>query len=692
MKFNKLALSCVISSIVSPAFASSISSQCENGVAEFIYDVSEGEACSVTETVKVNGVEEVTELTLDESTSRTLKLLSSDEIEAISTMSCGSGGVRMSFAARIRVKDGCGAEEEGHSLTGHNVFSDSLSSPEPESSPTPAPVPSPITSDPIAVPDPVYTKPESSRVASQCKNGMAEFIYEVSEGEVCHVTEKVKVNGVKRVTEITLSESTSRTLKLLSKDKIKAMSTMSCGSGGVRTIFVGRIKVKDGCGSEEVGRSSEGHNVFSGSLYPPESESNPSPAPVPSPVTSDPVAVPDPVYAKPETSKPSSPIIAGSDVGNVYICNPMSGCAETAEILNQIEEFGDKRPLEIIFEQSEDLTQTSDPQLVLKAPTEFPSRVGVTFSEMLGLGQVFLGRSADQYRTIEFARFNDSLSVIFYKAIDRLVIRRDNDESARVIMTFDQFINTLEQAYPHFSAQKVVSKYFDVSHSTTDTYTRMVARSKVVSSHGPNVDFFGEYARASNMQHTVYQTFADREGESSRNPSHSTTTIMDDGTGSYTYSSLSINGFNAPHETRLVQPQVNSTREELGTNVNGRVKVTRGLQIDINGEDSIIRNGDNSTYCQWRFSSFGLLSPLFGGNGCEDAQNTDEESTVDWVSSNTNVNSSFNASSSGFDDLLNGTWDSAASAWPNSDYVPGFTFMSLFNQKHEEMRERYYNN
>lgn len=408
----------------------------------------------------------------------------------------------------------------------------------------------------------------------------------------------------------------------------------------------------------------------------------------------------------------SMALSAFAEESDVLLCNAMAGCTTVMEETGSIEEFGEERAFEMVLEQTEDLSQTIDPQLTITAPDAYPARLGMTFSEALGLGKIFLApagqgfyaalsgnslgepKALESYRTVEFAQINESLVVIVYKPVDRVVIRRDGDNSARVIMTYAQFIDTLQQAYPEFSSQKVSAKYFNKMSSITDTITRISAKSRVVSNFGPNLDFEGEYFREDNLQHTTYRSYADRPFENRRDPSHSTGIVMEGG-GGYTASSLSVNGNVQPMNWIFTDAQVKSTREELGTNTNGDVKITRGLEINIDGEDSIVRNGSDDTYCDWGFSGLGLLT--FGGGDCESTSDTPINE-----SNNNDSNETSNGSTpiendsaptvedSPFEDFLSYQWGKTIDSWNKGDTSARLDQPGWFDQKHNQMRNRYY--
>ena len=296
---------------------------------------------------------------------------------------------------------------------------------------------------------------------------------------------------------------------------------------------------------------------------------------------------------------------------NTLECVADAPCFEQLATAETMLELGEQRPFEMYFSDGE-------------------SRIGITFSEMLGLGTAALEtsrfrpqpssdgtygfRPLEDYRTVEMYIINTSLNIVVYKPYtnEEILIRRDAENEAdtvRVQMSFDSFINAVQVGYHKAIGQEMTQRLLGKNSSITDTIVRAQLRSVLVSTEGDNIDFTAEYFREENLQYTAYRAYADRPGENKRDPSHNETIIVD-GTGGYTHSSLSIGGNTVEHTIKQVRPQVASIREEYGAYLNGVTTVGRGLTIEIDGEDTIDRTGRDEDYNDWRFSNLGLQ--LFG--------------------------------------------------------------------------------
>ncbi len=301
-------------------------------------------------------------------------------------------------------------------------------------------------------------------------------------------------------------------------------------------------------------------------------------------------------------------------------CVDYNPCYEELAFSQTMLEFGEERALEMFFENE-------------------GQSIGVTFSEVYGLGYAFLNaktsnvqsrlakmmgeiisaneedsisfKPLEDYRTVEMVQINESLYVAIYKPTAEIVIRRDlaEGESIRVKTTFDNFISNVQQGYERVSKEPTSQKFVGLNHQITDTITMAVFRSVYTSTMGDSHDITGEYFKEENVQYTAWRAIVDKEGEETRSICMSESTNVNGGAG-FTSISVVTDGCTPEHEDITVDPHVHSVREEAGVSINGDVTVGREQIINIFGEETIHNTGSDPDYQDWNFSDQGL--DIFG--------------------------------------------------------------------------------
>ena len=113
MKILKLIPVVVFSFAAQIALAGSVTTSCEGGNLNIKLGVSDGESCSVTQTVVINGVSDTSVYSIASDAKKVVKLKAGDNATATVQMSCTSPAGNSSASASASTSDGCQGSQQG---------------------------------------------------------------------------------------------------------------------------------------------------------------------------------------------------------------------------------------------------------------------------------------------------------------------------------------------------------------------------------------------------------------------------------------------------------------------------------------------------------------------------------------------------------------------------------------------------
>ena len=499
----------------------------------------------------------------------------------------------------------------------------------------------------------------AATISNQCADGKFTFNIDLAEGEVCTADQTVTINGQEEMEFLTVSNSETLDVMLNPGDVASALVKLSCTTDAGTINTSSGTRTKNGCqgslptdGGSDTADNDDSDNSSADNDDADTSNSDNT--------TTGNASAGDASNAdEPTVDEPTAASV------NTLLCLDNNPCYDSNEIVQTLMEYGEERPLEVKFDQgtnSVGLTHSeamsiADEYTSLSAdsrPDSFESILAqrANRGKQVSADEIYAKELSDYIDPVYASIHNGTVVVILIKPQNKVIVRRNGVENARVELTYDAFIAAVKDARAKFSGAKLKQSSHGKVSMINDDLLEMVAVEVCVST-GPNCPGgTTSYRREANrfvhntFKYVAFRTILDRENETKRDVTHCEKYTMNktdfDGNPTQSRGFVSTCSWSGGEDDRpdmvdvTVDPQVSSHREFNREIVNGEVLVnTRDINIDIDGEDSITRDGNtDADYDDWIFGGRDRYDPsgTIGTVGTEididDEEPAEEESQV----------------------------------------------------------------
>ena len=553
----------------------------------------------------------------------------------------------------------------------------------------------------------------AAAVSNQCADGKFSFALELVDGEVCSAEKTVTINDEKDVEFLAVSESQTQEIMLSPGDVASATISLRCALNGATKSLTSGTRTKDGCqgtlpvdtgnggvdgngtidnGSVDGGDT--GNGIVDNGNVDGDDNGTVGNGDIDSVDTGNGIVdngnVDDGDIDNGNVDTGNTNGMDSDDEPsfasvNTLLCLDSNPCYDSNEIVQTIMEYGEERPLEVKFEQGENVVGLTHSEAMSIAqeytslssahrPGSFQSLLAQRASrgQQVSADEIYAKDLSDYIDPVYASIHNGAVVVILIKPQNKVIVRRNGVENARIELTYEAFIAAVKDARAKFSGEELKQSSHGKVSMINDDILEMVSVEVCVSTDpncpGGSTSFSRERNRFvhNTFKYVAFRTILDRKSETKRDITHCEKYTMNktdfDGNPTQSRGFVSTCAWTGGEDDRpdmvdvTVDPQVSSHREFNREVVNGETTInTREINIDIDGEDSITRDGNtDSDYDDWIFSGRGRYDPsgTIGTVGTEIIVDGNETEEPEAQESNTQEIVEEEASSDVFDSFV----------------------------------------